>query len=69
MKYTSLFLCFFLSVCASTSSVCPQIRTYSQKEQLNQAAAEDMLPPGSALESPLLEWARLRSELKACNGE
>lgn len=71
MKYASLILCFLSISCSSLTSVsvCPKISSYSNIEQLNQAAAEDMLPVSSALNDPLLEWARLRNELRACNGE
>ena len=68
MKYAPLFLCLLLCACASPSvSVCPKIRTYTRTEQLNQAAAEDFLPANSPLIDPLLEWASLRAQLKACN--
>lgn len=69
MKNVSLFLCLILAACASdprTIYVCPKLKTYTQSEQLNQAAAEDMLPVNSPLDEPLLEWAQLRSELKVC---
>jgi len=65
MKTAFLFL--LLTGCASNACVCPQIRNYTTTEQYNQAAAEDFLPPNSPLNDPLLEWARLRAQLKACN--
>ena len=63
----SLFFCLLLVGCASQTSVCPAIRNYSRTEQLNQAATEATLPPDSPLIQPLLEWAKLRAQLKACN--
>ncbi len=69
MKTVSLFLCFILAACASDPQViyvCPKLKTYTPQEQLNQAAAEDFLPPNSPLVDPLLEWASLRNQLKVC---
>lgn len=63
----ALVVLLLLTGCASNSGVCPQIRTYSQTEQLNQAATEATLPADSPLVQPLLEWAKLRQELRACN--
>lgn len=56
-----------LTGCASSGNCgCPQLRDYSRIEQLNQADTEAALPPDSPLVQPLLEWAKLRSELKGC---
>jgi hypothetical protein len=74
-RYIAFFLCLIslvnLTACATSAppaSVCPKIKTYSPQEQLNQAAAEDLLPKNSPLAEPLLEWSSLRNQLKACNG-
>ena len=65
----AVFALLFLTGCASSGAcVCPQIQQYSRVEQLNQAATEATLPSDSPLVQPLLEWAKLRQELKACNG-
>ena len=69
MTYSRFFLFLLLTSCATNEGVCPQIRTYTKKEQLQQIIAEEKLPDNSPLVNPLLEWHKLRSELKACNGE
>ena len=67
MNKLRFVLLLLLSGCATSSGVCPQIRTYTCQEELNQAATESTLPPDSPLVQPLLEWSDLRGQLKACN--
>ena len=71
MRYTVLLL--LLASCADPSvcgpAICAKVRHYTPEQQLNQAAAEDFIRDDSPLVEPLLEWAALRAELKACNGE
>lgn len=69
MRLAALFFVLVFAGCATNTSICPKIRNYTQQEQLNQAAAEDFLPPNSPLVQPLLEWASLRAQLKACNSK
>jgi hypothetical protein len=68
MKYVPLFFCLVLANCATNTNVCPQIRNYSLIEQQKQADAEMLLSRDSPLIDPLLEWEKLRAQLKICNG-
>jgi hypothetical protein len=70
MRLAPLFLCLLVCACASPSAVgCLKLKTYTPQEQNAQANAEEALPQDSPLVEPLLEWANLRNQTRACLGK
>ena len=61
---------FLLSSCETfVPTACPAPRQWTQKQQDEIAAALDVIPETSPLIAVFVEWARLRAEAKACNGD
>ena len=50
----------------SDRTICPQIASYSQAEMLALSAEMDRLPPGSALGQAMVDYRRLRDQIRAC---
>jgi hypothetical protein len=69
MKY--LFLISFLSGCAArqVESSCPPLRQWSNVEQNNIEADLEQLPADSMLIPVVIDYERLRAEIRACRGE
>lgn len=69
-----------LAGCAGTPAVivqCPAIATYDQEfqaayadqlEEINPATGHFVIPEGSPVDIALIEWERLRAEIRACWG-
>lgn len=65
-----LIAAMFLASCATeSSSVCPQIVTYSRNFQIAAADELDALPKGSALVDMIRDYSQLRDRIRKCMGE
>ncbi len=62
----------FLSACVTEpsdpGSVCPVPVEYSREFQDRMANELDALPDGAALTTAMVDYGRLRAELRACRG-
>lgn len=61
----------FLSGCAAAGSnhrACPPVVEYPRTFQARAAAEVEALPPGSAIEVMLADYAVLRAQARACAG-
>ena len=61
-----------LTACATAPSrpsiVCPPVAAYDRAFQARLADEIQRLPPGTALERAMLDYARLRDQARACVG-
>lgn len=67
-----LLACVAVSACAHdpvpvASAVCPAVKTFSRAWQMELASEMDQITPASAINDALLDWERMRSQLKVCH--
>lgn len=67
MKYAVIALMGLLCSCANNTTVaCPAVHEWSSSEQLEILAEERTLAANSILIPVLMDYARLRAEVRAC---
>ena len=66
-----LILLLALQGCAEqpSTSPCLSLRQWSDVEQMNMKADLETLPDGSPLVGAMVDYARMRSQARACSGE
>ena len=72
MKYALLPLILSLCACATShpsAPACLQVRQWSIVEQQNMKADLETLPKDSPVLPAFSDYARMRAEARACNGE
>ncbi|QEX18553.1 hypothetical protein FRZ44_38600 [Hypericibacter terrae] len=67
MRVLALAMIFMLAACrAPVVTACPPVPVYSPEFQWRLADEIHALPPGSALGQAVIDYKRLRDQLRAC---